>query len=70
MYYGDLLTIPVNLAGLPGMSIPVGLSKGMPVGLQIIGKYWDEVTMYQVAAAFEEATKFAENNKPSILGGV
>ncbi|MDR0691258.1 MAG: Asp-tRNA(Asn)/Glu-tRNA(Gln) amidotransferase subunit GatA [Streptococcaceae bacterium] len=55
MYMGDLLTIPVNLAGLPGMSVPAGLSDGLPVGLQIIGNYWEEQKMYQMAAAFEEA---------------
>lgn len=42
MYMSDILTIPVNLAGLPGMSVPAGLSEGLPVGLQIIGNYFDE----------------------------
>lgn len=42
MYMSDILTIPVNLAGLPGMSVPAGLSEDMPVGLQIIGNYFDE----------------------------
>lgn len=68
MYTGDLLTIPVNLAGLPGMSIPCGLVDGMPVGLQIIGKPFAEGTMYQAAQAFETATQF-NNQKPEILGG-
>jgi aspartyl-tRNA(Asn)/glutamyl-tRNA(Gln) amidotransferase subunit A len=68
MYLGDLLTIPVNLAGLPGMSIPAGLSDGMPVGLQIIGKHFDEATMYQAAYVFEQATEF-HKQKPVILGG-
>ena len=45
MYMNDILTIPVNLAGLPGMSIPAGFSEGLPVGLQIIGKHFDEHTM-------------------------
>jgi len=66
MYMGDLLTIPMNLAGLPGMSIPAGFSNDLPVGLQIIGNYWEEQKMYQVAAAFEEATNFAAN-KPAIF---
>jgi aspartyl-tRNA(Asn)/glutamyl-tRNA(Gln) amidotransferase subunit A len=69
MYMGDLLTIPVNLAGLPGMSVPAGFSSGLPVGLQIIGNYWEEQKMYQVAAAFEEATNFAAS-KPAIFEGV
>ncbi|MDR1012661.1 MAG: Asp-tRNA(Asn)/Glu-tRNA(Gln) amidotransferase subunit GatA [Lactobacillales bacterium] len=66
MYMGDLLTIPVNLAGLPGVSLPAGFSAGLPVGLQVIGNYWEEQKMYQVAAAFEEATNFVAN-KPAIL---
>ena len=68
MYMNDILTIPVNLAGLPGMSVPAGLSEGLPVGLQIIGKRFDENTMYKAAYAFEQATGFA-NMKPVILGG-
>ena len=68
MYMSDILTIPVNLAGLPGMSVPAGLSENMPVGLQIIGNYFDEKTMYQAAYAFEQATQF-HNQKPAILGG-
>lgn len=68
MYLSDLLTIPVNLAGLPGMSIPAGFSEGLPVGLQIIGKHFDEQTMYQAAYAFEQATDF-HTKKPVILGG-
>ncbi|MDH6363183.1 aspartyl-tRNA(Asn)/glutamyl-tRNA(Gln) amidotransferase subunit A [Enterococcus sp. PF1-24] len=68
MYMSDLLTIPVNLAGLPGMSIPAGFSEGLPVGLQLIGKHFDEATMYQAAYAFEQATDF-HKQKPVILGG-
>ena len=68
MYLSDVLTIPVNLAGLPGMSIPAGFSEGLPVGLQIIGNRFDEQTMYQAAYAFEQATDF-HTKKPVILGG-
>lgn len=68
MYMNDLLTIPVNLAGLPGMSLPAGFSEGLPVGLQIIGKHFDEHTMYKAAYAFEQATDF-HKKKPVILGG-
>jgi aspartyl-tRNA(Asn)/glutamyl-tRNA(Gln) amidotransferase subunit A len=57
MYLSDVFTIPVNLAGLPGMSIPCGMdSKGLPVGLQLIGKPWDEETLFRVAGAYEAAT--------------
>ncbi len=58
MYLADLLTIPVNLAGLPGISIPAGFADGLPVGMQLIGKRYDEVTIYQAAAAFEATTDY------------
>ncbi|OFI45795.1 Asp-tRNA(Asn)/Glu-tRNA(Gln) amidotransferase subunit GatA [Floricoccus penangensis] len=66
MYLADLLTIPVNLAGLPGISIPAGSVDGLPVGMQLIGKAFDEETIYQVAAAFEATTDF-HKNKPVIF---
>jgi aspartyl-tRNA(Asn)/glutamyl-tRNA(Gln) amidotransferase subunit A len=57
MYLDDLYTIAVNLAGLPGMSIPCGFGdRGLPVGLQIIGNYFDEARMLQVAYQFQLAT--------------
>ena len=55
MYLSDVCTLPVNLAGLPGLSVPCGLSEGLPVGLQVIGKALDEVTVLRVAHAFERA---------------
>ncbi|MDZ5473608.1 Asp-tRNA(Asn)/Glu-tRNA(Gln) amidotransferase subunit GatA [Bacillus sp. 31A1R] len=58
MYANDLLTIPVNLAGVPAISIPCGFDNGLPLGLQIIGKHYDESTIYRVAHAFEQATDF------------
>ncbi|AYC30298.1 Asp-tRNA(Asn)/Glu-tRNA(Gln) amidotransferase subunit GatA [Paenisporosarcina cavernae] len=58
MYANDILTIPVNLAGVPAISIPCGFSEGLPLGLQIIGKHFDESTIYRVAHAFEQATDF------------
>lgn len=67
-YMRDVLTIPVNLAGLPGMSLPCGFSEGMPIGLQLIGNYFEEEKMYQAAHAFESATEF-HKMKPVILGG-
>ncbi len=57
MYANDILTIPVNLAGVPAISVPCGLSNGLPVGLQIIGKHFDESTVYRVAHAFEQVTE-------------
>ena len=57
MYLDDLYTIPVNLAGLPGMSIPCGFgNKGRPVGLQIVGNYWSEALMLSVAHAYQQVT--------------
>jgi aspartyl-tRNA(Asn)/glutamyl-tRNA(Gln) amidotransferase subunit A len=59
MYVNDILTIPVNLAGVPGISVPCGFSNdNLPIGLQIIGKHFDESTVFRVAHAFEQATDF------------
>ncbi|MDQ0219827.1 Asp-tRNA(Asn)/Glu-tRNA(Gln) amidotransferase subunit GatA [Peribacillus cavernae] len=58
MYANDILTIPVNLAGVPGISVPCGFANGLPLGLQIIGKHFDESTIYRTAHAFEQATDF------------
>jgi aspartyl-tRNA(Asn)/glutamyl-tRNA(Gln) amidotransferase subunit A len=68
MYMADILTIPVNLAGLPGMSLPAGFAEGLPIGLQLIGKPFDEATVYKAGYAFERATDF-HRQKPAILGG-
>lgn len=56
MYLNDILTIPVSLAGIPAVSVPCGFAEGMPVGLQIIGKEFDENTILRVAHAFEQNT--------------
>lgn len=58
MYMNDILTISVNLAGLPAASVPAGFVDGMPVGMQLIGKHFDEATIYQAAAAFEDANDY------------
>ncbi|PAE43114.1 Asp-tRNA(Asn)/Glu-tRNA(Gln) amidotransferase subunit GatA [Bacillus sp. 7884-1] len=65
MYANDILTIPVNLAGVPGISVPCGFDNGLPLGLQIIGKHFDEATIYRVAHTFEQATDF-HKQKPGI----
>ncbi|MEN2467846.1 Asp-tRNA(Asn)/Glu-tRNA(Gln) amidotransferase subunit GatA [Ornithinibacillus sp. JPR2-1] len=68
MYANDILTIPVNLAGVPGISIPCGLSpEGLPIGLQIIGKHFDERTVFRAAHAFEQATDH-HTKRPQIGG--
>ena len=59
MYLNDVFTVPASLAGLPGMSVPAGLSAdGLPLGLQILGKAWDEETVFRVAHAVEQAANF------------
>lgn len=60
MYLSDICTIPVNLAGLPGISLPCGVHEGLPIGLQIIGKAFDEPTVLRTAYAFETAYGFKE----------
>jgi aspartyl-tRNA(Asn)/glutamyl-tRNA(Gln) amidotransferase subunit A len=66
MYLNDVFTIPVNLAGLPGVSIPAGFTQtGLPIGLQIIGKAFDEATVLRVARAYEAATSWHER-KPEL----
>jgi aspartyl-tRNA(Asn)/glutamyl-tRNA(Gln) amidotransferase subunit A len=56
MYLCDVLTLPVNLAGLPGISVPCGLSEGLPVGLQVIGPRFQDARVLRVARAYEQAT--------------
>jgi aspartyl-tRNA(Asn)/glutamyl-tRNA(Gln) amidotransferase subunit A len=58
MYLSDLLTIPSCIAGLPGMSIPCGLSDGLPVGLQLVGPQLGENTLFRVGHALEQALDF------------
>src|SRR5699024_11604610 len=66
MYMNDVLTIPVNLAGVPGISLPCGFSEeGLPLGLQIIGNHFDESTVYRVAHAYVQAIDH-QKNRPQI----
>lgn len=65
MYLSDICTVSVNVAGLPGISIPCGVdSKGMPIGMQLIGQRFSESTILNAAYTYEQATKFRENYKP------
>lgn len=60
MYLNDVFTVPASLAGVPAMSVPAGLSaEGLPLGLQIIGKHFDEETVFAVSAAIESAAGFS-----------
>jgi aspartyl-tRNA(Asn)/glutamyl-tRNA(Gln) amidotransferase subunit A len=66
MYLSDIFTISVNLAGLPGVSLPCGFDRsGMPIGLQIVGRPFDELTVLQVAHAYEHSTDW-HTRRPSI----
>ena len=56
MYLSDACTLPVNVAGLAGLSVPCGLSDGLPVGLQFIGKPFDELTLFRLGRAYEAIT--------------
>jgi aspartyl-tRNA(Asn)/glutamyl-tRNA(Gln) amidotransferase subunit A len=68
MYLNDVFTVPVNLAGLPGISVPAGLAAdGLPLGLQIIGRAFDEETVLRVAEVIERAAQF--RHRPSPLAG-
>ena len=59
MYLEDVFTVSANIAGVPGMSVPAGLSPdGLPLGLQILGKHWDEASVFKVARAIELAANF------------
>ncbi|MFH1387293.1 MAG: Asp-tRNA(Asn)/Glu-tRNA(Gln) amidotransferase subunit GatA [bacterium] len=66
MYLSDIATIPVNLAGLPALSLPCGLSNGLPIGLQIIGQAFAEETLLRVAFAYEQNTDW--HKREAMLG--
>lgn len=65
MYLSDVYTVPASLAGIPGLSVPCGFVDGLPVGLQILGKYMDEETVLRVGEAYEQATEW-HKEKPKI----
>ena len=65
MYLSDIFTISVNLAGLPGLSLPCGFDgAGMPIGMQVVGKHFDETTIVRVAFAYEQATEWHKRKPP------
>ena len=70
MYLADICTVSVNIAGLPGISIPCGVdSEGMPIGMQLIGKRFSEETLLNTAYTFEQDFKFREKYTPEFKGG-
>jgi aspartyl-tRNA(Asn)/glutamyl-tRNA(Gln) amidotransferase subunit A len=60
MYLEDVFTVPANLAGIPGASIPCGLARGLPVGLQLLARPFEEETLFRVGAAYQRATRHHE----------
>ena len=70
MYMADICTVSINVAGLPGISIPCGVdSQGLPIGMQIIGNKFEEETILKAAYAFEQEINFREKYKPTFKGG-
>jgi aspartyl-tRNA(Asn)/glutamyl-tRNA(Gln) amidotransferase subunit A len=67
MYLNDVFTVPADLAGLPGISVPAGLSDGLPLGLQVIGRAFDEETVLRVGQVLESAANFTQ--LPSFITG-
>ena len=71
MYLADICTVSINIAGLPGISIPCGVDgNGMPIGMQLIGKRFQEETILNAAYSFEQEYKFREKYKPQFKGGI
>jgi len=64
MYLSDVCTLPINIAGLPAISVPAGFADGLPIGMQIIGKPFDEETILRVAFAYEQATDWNKRKPP------
>jgi aspartyl-tRNA(Asn)/glutamyl-tRNA(Gln) amidotransferase subunit A len=65
MYLEDIFTVPANLAGIPGLSLPCGLAGGLPVGLQLLGRPFDEATLLRCGAAYQRLTRHHELRPPS-----
>jgi len=66
MYLNDVCTLPVNIAGIPAISVPAGFADNLPIGMQIIGKPFSEETLLRIAFAYEQATDW-HNRKPPLL---
>jgi aspartyl-tRNA(Asn)/glutamyl-tRNA(Gln) amidotransferase subunit A len=64
MYLSDVCTLPINIAGLPAIAVPAGFADGLPIGMQIIGKPFDEETILHVAFAYEQATDWHKRKPP------
>ena len=63
-YFNDVYTVSTNLSGLPALSLPVGLDQnGLPLGMQLIGRYFDEATILRAAYALEQDINFRDHHK-------
>ncbi|MBV9750594.1 MAG: Asp-tRNA(Asn)/Glu-tRNA(Gln) amidotransferase subunit GatA, partial [Acetobacteraceae bacterium] len=68
MYLNDVFTVPASMAGVPGLSVPTGLDgQGLPLGLQVIGRPFDEETVFAVGSALEQAAGFT--HRPALRAG-
>jgi aspartyl-tRNA(Asn)/glutamyl-tRNA(Gln) amidotransferase subunit A len=56
MYLADIFTVPANLAGIPGLSVPCGLAEGLPIGLQLLARAFDEATLFRAGHAYQGLT--------------
>ena len=66
MYLEDIYTLAINLAGLPAMSIPTGLADQKPVGLQLIGNYFDEAKLLNIAHQLQQTTDWHQQTAPGL----
>jgi aspartyl-tRNA(Asn)/glutamyl-tRNA(Gln) amidotransferase subunit A len=64
MYLADVFTIPANMAGIPGVAVPCGLSEGLPVSLQVLGRSFDEAGILRIAHAYEQSTEWHTQRPP------
>jgi aspartyl-tRNA(Asn)/glutamyl-tRNA(Gln) amidotransferase subunit A len=68
MYLNDIYTVTANLAGIPGMNVPCGLSAaGLPIGFQLLGPHWSESTLFRLGDAYEQVRPFAAH--PPVYAG-
>jgi aspartyl-tRNA(Asn)/glutamyl-tRNA(Gln) amidotransferase subunit A len=70
LYLADVNTVPINLAGVPSISLPCGFTDGLPIGLQIIGKHFDEATVLRAAYSFEQNTEHHTKRPAEVAYGI